>query len=319
MGRKQLLQSKEQDYIAPTIPLQERKIVYLVNPISGNKNKNTLVNIIEKYSKENSLYCEVFATNKAGDYEYLREKIQKEQITDVVIIGGDGSVNNAVSALHEENIVFGIIPYGSGNGLARAAGIPMKTKKAFELILKGQSKYADAFSVNGKYGCMLAGLGVDAKIAHDFAKSSQRGLITYTQQSIINFFKAQPYYFEIEIDELKFFIEAFFISIANGNQFGNNFTIAPQAELNDGLLDIVVVKKMSKAKLPFAILRQIRGNNNLQELVNDVTKKNILYLQRPHIRIKNLRMAPLHIDGEPCETYDNLDIHILRNSFKLIQ
>ncbi len=97
---------------------------------------------------------------------------------------------------------------------------------------------------------MLSGIGFDAKVAHDFAEKATRGLITYTQQSLINFFKAHPYQFEIITDDISFFTEAYFISIANSNQFGNNMTIAPQASIADGLLDIVIVQKMNKARLP---------------------------------------------------------------------
>lgn len=301
------------------IQKSERKIVYLVNPISGTAKKETLVTLIEKISKEQGIYCEILPTNKRGNYDYLIDKIQKERITDVVIIGGDGTVNHVVGALHKEPVTFGIIPYGSGNGLARAAGIPAKPKKAFELILNGHPKPVDAFLVNDRFACMLSGVGFDAKVAHDFASKSSRGLLTYTQQSIINYFKAQPYQFEVEVDKFSFFSDAFFISVANGNQFGNNVTIAPEAELNDGLLDIVIVQKMNKAKLPFAVLQQIRGNNKLQELVAEVSNKNILYFQTGSIKIKNLLSAPMHIDGEPVDFAKEIEISILKNCFNLIR
>ncbi|ANI89928.1 diacylglycerol kinase [Arachidicoccus ginsenosidimutans] len=295
-----------------------RKIIYLVNPISGTSKKSILVSLIEKISEERGLYCEILYTNKDADYDFLSEKIAEENITDVVILGGDGTVNNIVGALHHLKINFGIIPFGSGNGLARAAGIPSKPKEALELIFAGKSKNVDAFSVNGKFACMLSGVGFDAKVAHDFSTKSTRGLLTYTQQSIINYFKAQPYQFEVEVDSFKFFTDAFFISIANGNQFGNNFTIAPKANLNDGLLDIVIVQKMNKAKLPFAVLKQIRGNNKLEELVEEITQKNVLYFQTPEIKIKNLKNAPMHIDGEPVNSENELNIKAVKSCFKLI-
>jgi diacylglycerol kinase family enzyme len=144
-------------------------------------------------------------------------------------------------------------------------------------------------------------------------------LLTYTQQGLINYFKAQPYQFEVQVNGLSFFTDAFFISIANGNQFGNHVTIAPQAQLNDGLLDIVIVQKMNKAKLPFAVLKQIRGNNKLQQLVEDISGKSILYFQTPSITINNLKHAPLHIDGEPVETQEKIQANVIKNCFRLIQ
>lgn len=297
----------------------ERKIVYLVNPISGTSKKEGIKRLIEKETKARDIPFEIMHTNAAGHYQLLKEKIRTEHITDVVIVGGDGTVNQVTNALHNSPVRFGIIPVGSGNGLARAARIPTKAEQALSLIFTGEAKAIDAFMVNEHYSCMLSGIGFDAQVAHDFATKASRGLLTYTQQSIINYFKANPYQFEIQLEHFSFFSEAFFISIANSNQFGNNFTIAPKASLSDGLLDIVIVQKMNKAKLPFAILRQIRGNNKLQQLVEDMTKKNILYFQTPSITIRNLKHAPLHIDGEPRETADEFRISMMRDHFQLIQ
>lgn len=297
----------------------ERKIVYLVNPISGTSRKDGIKQLIEKENTDRAISFEIMHTNAGGHYQLLREKIRAEHVTDVVIIGGDGTVNQVTQALHGLSVRFGIIPLGSGNGLALAARIPTKPELALSLIFEGKSRPIDAFMVNEHYSCMLSGIGFDAQVAHDFASKASRGLLTYTQQSIINYFRANPYQFEIKLDNFSFYSDAFFISIANSNQFGNNFKIAPQASLHDGMLDIVIVQKMNKAKLPFAIFRQIRGNNKLQQLVEDITKKNILYFQTPSITIRNLKHAPLHIDGEPRETADELNIHIMPKHFELIQ
>ncbi len=295
-----------------------RKIIYLVNPKSGTQKKELILKLIEKETKATGIDYEIMHTNAEGNYDFVKDKIEAENITDVVMIGGDGTVNQVTSALRNCNVNFGIIPIGSGNGLARAAHIPMKLKSALALVFSGEAKYIDAFKVNNHYSCMLSGVGFDAQVAHDFSTKASRGLLTYTQQSVLNFFKAQPYQFEIIIDDFSFFTEAFFISIANSNQFGNNFTIAPKAKLSDGLLDIVIVQKMSKAKLPFAVLQQMRGNNKLQNLVEEITKKNVLYFQTPSIKIKNLKLAPLHVDGEPYNTAEEFNIEIIKSCFKLI-
>ncbi len=297
----------------------ERKIVYLINPISGTVKKEGLRELIEKETASKAIPYEIVATNAAGNYDFLKEKIVEENITDIVMVGGDGTVNQVVASLKGEKVKFGIIPVGSGNGLARAANIPMKSKDALQLFFDGEAKKTDAFFINNQFSCMLSGIGFDAQVAHDFAAKSSRGLMTYTQQSLINFFKAQPYQFEIILPDFSFYTDAFFISIANSNQFGNNFTIAPEASLNDGLLDIVIVQKMNKAKLPFAVLKQIRGNNKLQDLVDNITNKNVLYFQVPSLTIKNLKHAPFHIDGEPKETFAEFKIEILKDCFELVQ
>ena len=296
----------------------ERKIIYLINPKSGTKKKDLIQKQIEIITKKKGITFEFLSTNAEGNYTFIKDKIEEENFTDVVIIGGDGTVNKVISALRFCNVNFGIVPIGSGNGLARAANIPVKIKSSIELIFNGTAKLIDGFLVNNQFACMLSGVGFDAKVAYDFSTKASRGLFTYTQQSIINFFKAQPYQFEVSLNGFDFFVDAFFISVANSNQFGNNFTIAPQASLNDGLLDVVIVQKMNKAKLPFAILQQMRGNNKLQDLVENMSKKNILYFQTPTITIKNLKLAPLHIDGEPTDTEAVIKFEIIKDCFNLI-
>lgn len=296
----------------------QRKIIYLLNPKSGTKKKDNIIKLVEKETAANQIPFEILHTNAEGNYHFIIDKISSEGVTDIVMIGGDGTINQVTNALQGIEVNFGIIPIGSGNGLARAAHIPINTKAALALVFTGTAKWIDAFRVNNHYSCMLSGVGFDAQVAHDFATKASRGLLTYTQQSILHYFKAQPYQFEVVLNDISFFTDAFFISIANSNQFGNNFTIAPQASLNDGLLDIVIVQKMNKAKLPFAVLQQMRGNNKLQNLVEEMSKKNVLYFQTPSIKIKNPKLAPLHIDGEPYPSEAELNIEILRNSFKLI-
>ncbi len=296
-----------------------RKILYLYNPISGGVNKAKLLRQVKRLTQERGFAYEFSRTNVSGNYDYLKDKLRNEAFTDVVIMGGDGSVNQVVQALHTENVNFGIIPLGSGNGLALAAGIPKNILSALQIVFSGNAKMIDAFTVNDHFSCMLSGLGFDAQVAHDFATKAGRGLLTYTQQSIINFFRATPYQFEVLMDGFSFFTDAFFISVANSNQFGNNFTIAPSASLNDGLLDVVIVQKMNKAKLPFAILKQIRGNNKLQELVENVSSKNIIYFQASSLTIKNPKHAPLHIDGEPQKSTDEVNIRIHKDCFRLLQ
>ena len=295
----------------------QRKIVYLINPVSGTGKKDDLEKMIQQKTKAKSIDFEIIHTNAAGDYDYLKDKIAKHGITDIVMAGGDGTVNKVVSSLYDTEVNFGIIPMGSGNGLAFGADIPKNSAKALEVIFNGHTGHIDAFKINNHFSCMLSGLGFDAQVAHDFANKASRGLLTYTQQSLIQYFKAHPYQFQIVLDNFSFYTDAFFISIANSNQFGNNFTIAPKANLDDGLLDIVIVQSMHKAKLPFAILRQIRGNNDLQQLVDDMSQKNILYFQTPSLKIKNLKLAPFHIDGEPAETHDEFTIKLIRRCFKL--
>lgn len=296
--------------------MKKRNFIVFINPISGTGNKGSLRCIVEKRMEKEGAAFQILDTEKSGRYDFLPEKVKSEGITDIIICGGDGSVNQVGSALSGVDVNVGIIPMGSGNGLAFAAGIPKNPVKALDIIFKGKGTYIDAFMINDQFSCMLCGLGFDAQVAHDFAAQSKRGLPTYIRQTIKNFFKAAPYPFEIKANGSIINAEAFFISIANSNQFGNNFTIAPKASLSDGLLDIVVVNKTGRLNLIYTILKQVRAGKVVSAEEN---KNTVHYFQTKKMSISNPENAPLHIDGEPSKTADHFEIEIVEKAFRLLQ
>lgn len=295
-----------------------RKFIYFINPISGTKNKQVLVQLIKTRTEAENIPFEILDTRADADYFFLQQKINLEGITDIIVCGGDGTVSQVCGALKNQAVNIGIIPMGSGNGLALAAGIPTNAGRALDIIFKGNTAFIDAFYINNQFSCMLCGLGFDAQVAHDFARQKKRGLLTYVKQTFKNFITAKPYSFIIDINGKEIKTEAFFISIANSNQFGNNVTIAPKASICDGLLDIVVVNKMSKARLLYAVGKQIilgQVTNTKKRFRN----KDVYYLQAKKLTIKNLQDAPLHIDGDVAVTQPLFEIAIAEKFFKLLQ
>lgn len=290
-----------------------RSFLFLINPISGGKNKDKLKSLILKKFPG----CRISDTDKSGQYNEVRSEILKEKITDVIICGGDGSVNQAVNALASVKVNFGIIPMGSGNGLAYAAGIPGSPAKALNLILNGKIISVDAFKINNHFSCMLSGLGFDADVAHTFARQKTRGLKTYIAITIKTFLSAKSYPFKLTIGNKSLDVTALFISIANSNQFGNNFKIAPKASLSDGLLDIVVVRKMNKIKSMAKMSAQLLMGR-LTEFGNDDFYNGIHYFQTDNLLIENKAGASLHIDGEPVKTEKFIDVRIIKGAFNLI-
>lgn len=296
-----------------------RHIIYIINPISGTRTKKDLQQFIELKTADKKIPFHVFPSVASGDYSFLLPVIKENKTTDVVVAGGDGTVSQVVSSLMKTNVNFGIIPCGSGNGLAYAAGISKQPAKALETIFSGTASLVDGFVINDQFSCMLCGLGFDAKVAHEFAAQNTRGLMTYVKQVFKNFFTAKPYSFELKIGSNKLETDAFFISIANSNQFGNNFTIAPKASLSDGLLDIVIATNQNKLSLFFQTLKQVAGKNKLQtETVID-KKRAVIYFQTDKLIINNFSAAPLHIDGDPAETPEKISIEIKKKCFRLIQ
>jgi len=296
-----------------------RKIIYIINPISGTKSKSNLQQFVEAKTKEKDIPYSVFPSVADGNYSFLHSVIKEEKISDIVIAGGDGTISNVVGSLLNENVNFGIIPCGSGNGLAHTAKILKQPAKALDIIFNGKASAIDGFFVNDRFACMLAGLGFDAKVAHEFADHPKRGLMTYAQLTLKNFFSITPFRFELKFEKVKIDTDAFFISIANSNQFGNNFTIAPKASLSDGLLDIVIVTAQNKVSFVLQTLKQMAGWN-VMEASSLITKKSgVIYFQTDKIEIINHSQAPLHIDGDPAETPGKLSVEIKKKCFKLIQ
>ena len=296
-----------------------RKIIYFINPISGTKDKTAALKIIEARTIQQNIPFQILHTNAAGNYYFLKAKIEAEQITDIIVCGGDGTISQIASCLIDEDINIGIIPMGSGNGLAYAAKIPKDINKALDIIFTGKSSYIDSFFINDTFSCMLCGLGFDAQVAHDFAKETSRGFVTYIKKTFENFIVAKPFAFEIISQGKSFAADAFFISIANSNQFGNQITIAPKASLNDGLIDIVLVKKMSKMRVVWAILKQVLAGKLMEHNEKTFHEKDVLYFQTNQIIIHNLALAPLHVDGDPAVTAKKFVIKIIPDAFKLIQ
>ncbi|MBI3137159.1 MAG: YegS/Rv2252/BmrU family lipid kinase [Sphingobacteriales bacterium] len=294
-----------------------RHILYIINPIAGTRTKKSLQQFIEKKTKEAGIPCHVFPSVAGGDYAFLLPIIKEQGVTDVVVAGGDGTISQVIGSLMQCPVNFGIIPCGSGNGLAFAAGIPGQPEKAMDVVLHGNASAIDGFTVNGQFACMLTGIGFDAKVAHEFSRQKERGLKKYASLVSRNFFNAAPYPFIIESNGLTFSTEAYFVSIANSNQFGNHVTIAPKALLADGYLDIVIAKKSSKPVLLFSLIKQILAGK--LDKVESSLKHPIIYFQTEKIEIKNSAGAPMHIDGDPVESAEEIRIQILKNCFRLIQ
>ncbi|HRQ50416.1 MAG TPA: diacylglycerol kinase family protein, partial [Agriterribacter sp.] len=165
----------------------ERRIIFLLNPVAGTGNRSRIRKLIEKKLSGSAIDFDIYPTNPEADYSAIRSKILSGGVTDVVVAGGDGTISGVVHDLRDTNVHFGLIPCGSGNGLAFSAGISKNPHKAIDLIFTGTPALTDAFTINDHFSCMLSGLGFDAQVAHDFAKQNRRGLFTYISPTYTNF------------------------------------------------------------------------------------------------------------------------------------
>jgi diacylglycerol kinase (ATP) len=296
--------------------LNTRNFIVFINPISGTKNKEQTISIIKNKLTQAGFAYQILPTELSGDYSYLKEKIATEKITDIIICGGDGTVNQVGAYLTKEDVHVGIIPMGSGNGLAFTAGIPKAPQKAIDVILNGTPSFIDAFWINKQFACHNFGVGFDARIAHEFAEGKNRGPFNYLKLTAKNFFKAKPHSFTIQVDGTVLNVKAYFVAVLNSNQFGNSLTIAPKATLHDGLLDVVIVKKENKLSLFLKLILQLK-RGKVVSVSED--RRTFHYFQTKTIHISNPEMELIHIDGEPVATMLEIKIEVIEKAFKLIQ
>lgn len=265
--------------------------------------------LIKQYLDANTyVYDIAYTTGVAHARQLAGDAIKTHDI--VIAVGGDGTVNEIASALIGSHVVCGIIPFGSGNGLSRFLQVPMQVKAAIENINNGHVEIIDAAVFNEQYFFNMAGMGFDAQISEVFSHGKKRGFWTYIKSSfreVINY-KSQNY--SINIDGKNFTKQAFMLSIANSSQYGNNAHISPMASVQDGLLDVCVVK-------PFPLYRFMEmGLRMFTKAVEG--SKYVEVIRGKHIVITREKAGPVHLDGEPQITGINIEVNIIPAALKII-
>jgi YegS/Rv2252/BmrU family lipid kinase len=283
--------------------MSKKKLLFIINPISGGNEKSGIENQIKQYISTD-FNCIINYSNAAGHATQLAKEGIKDKVDAIVAVGGDGTVNEVGKALTNTNIALGIIPSGSGNGFARHLKIPMNIKAAIENLNQFDKKLIDTGSVNGKPFLATTGTGFDSHVAHKFATFGKRGFLSYMQVSTNEFLSYQPKKYQLLLDGNELNTDAFLIVAANSGQYGNNVWIAPSASVNDGLLNIGVLQKFPATALPDILLK----------LLNKTIEKSKFYTK---YQAKDLTITGIdnyHLDGEPMEKDTNMNIKVVPNS-----
>jgi YegS/Rv2252/BmrU family lipid kinase len=249
-------------------------------------------------------------TEYIGHASEIAEEASGKNFDIIVAVGGDGTINEIATKVMQQNKILGIIPFGSGNGLARFLKIPMNTVKAIEVINDQHTLLIDAGKFNDKHFFNMAGMGFDAHISSVFAGNKSRGLTGYLRLGLkeVLDYKAQVYH--LNIDGTDYVKKAFVISLANSSQYGNNAHISPAASITDGLLDVCIVKEFPMYKLPLLGYEMIRGITNRSDLVEIIRGKQIKIIREFDDAI--------HIDGEPFFMGKEIAAGIAPLSLKII-
>lgn len=291
--------------------LQEKsKILFIINPKSGVLDKEKIVDTILEYL-DTSKYSPEFQWTKYSGHSY---KIAKEAVANnipfVVSVGGDGSVHNAASGLVGSQTALGIIPIGSGNGMARHLEIPTQIPNAVITLNQQKIRCVDVGRINRKYFFNVAGFGFDGKIAKLFSKSKKRGLFRYAQLVMKEFVKTKQQDFSLEFENgEKLSDKALMISMANASQFGNGFSISPLSNLHDGHMELVVTKKPGFFSFPILLKKAVDHQVHHSSFVRTYRFKKLNIIQANH---------EFHADGEPIALKFPVQIEVIPQALKVI-
>lgn len=252
-----------------------KQALIIVNKKSGTSDKKNIAHQINRWIDKEAFNYKIVFTEYKGHAVELSQQASKAGIDLVVAVGGDGSVNEVARGIIHTDTALGIIPMGSGNGLARSLEIPISLSKAIRILNKFQLKDLDVGIANKQLFLSNTGVGFDALVAKEFEQSTKRGLLSYAQIIIRTLFRHHPQDYTLYIDGKRQDKKAFFISVANGNQLGYNFKIIPHASPFDGFLDIAVIKDMPFWWLPIAAVRSINGSLLKSSLVEYIRCKEL--------------------------------------------
>ncbi len=287
-----------------------KSILILANKKAGKGLPINFEEIVKSILEGSNINYQIWYSTHAGHLTELAKNGIQDGYKNIVVAGGDGSVNEVFKALLGTNVKFGILPLGSGNGLSRHLGIPFNLKKSLALIVKGKSRFIDTAKINDKPFISIAGTGFDAFIAKHFAESNTRGFWNYFRLVIKHYFFYKTLEYQISSNEKKTATSALFISCANSNQFGNNISIAPKALIDDGFLDITIIKKPPFFILPFTIILLLRRKIYKSIYAESFKTKALV--------IKTENSPLINIDGEFQETLSPINIKIIPGSINVI-
>lgn len=285
------------------------KVKAIINPISGVGSKRKIPRMLEEVYSEKGYVFSVDFTEYAGHASELTQKALDDGYSYIIAVGGDGTVNEIAQAMLHTDAVLGIIPKGSGNGLARELHISMDVKKAIDTLAKEHVSVIDGCDANGKVFFCTCGVGFDAKVSQSFAQEKHRGSLTYIKNTVEEYLSYRPEPYELLIDGRTIKEKAFLVACANASQYGNNAFIAPHANVKDGQMDITILSPFTPLDIaPLAIqlfTKQIDRNSKIQMM----KAKNVSIIrQKPGL---------MHLDGDPVMAESRIDICVIPQALKV--
>jgi diacylglycerol kinase (ATP) len=285
-----------------------KKLLFIYNPKAGPRKNPFNIHLLEK--KINSSFTCQSITTRAPRHATQIVEDEKDNYDLFIAVGGDGTVNEVGKALIHSNKSLGIIPTGSGNGLAQELGIRKSHSEAMDLLFHGNEKKIDTLRVNDEICLNVTGVGFDAEVAFQFEKHNSRGFLTYVYSTLKTLVKFKPVKVTLRLnDEVKIF-RVFSITFANSRQFGNNAYIAPGALLDDGLMDIAIIHPFPLFQLPSMALRLFSKSLPKAKYYTGIRTRKVEVLEGGQMN--------WHIDGEPVRIRGPVTIQVDQGSLRVI-
>lgn len=276
-------------------------MLFIVNPISGHGRKERIISLLTKSGYN------VVCTEYAGHAEKLARETDAKV---VVAVGGDGTVNEVARGLVGTGKTLGIIPCGSGDGLARHLGISHIFRNALRVITAGKTSPLDAGRIDGRLFFSVCGVGFDAVVSERFAKCGRRGLSSYISEGLKTWKVYAPEKYSIVLDGQQLEHDAMFITVGNSNQWGNGAKITPLADSSDGILDITVVDEFKAIELPWLAGRLMTGSAHKSRRIHTYRGQNIT--------ITRSAEGPAHADGDWFPAGKTIEIKIIPHALKVL-
>lgn len=289
---------------------EDKKVFFIINRFSGTSYQDSIEGRIIDECAALRCGCTIEYTRERGHATELAQQAVAEKFDMVFAVGGDGTVNETAQGLLDSPVAMGILPKGSGNGLARHLGVPMKFSSALKMISSPQTINMDAMFINGKMSVNISGIGFDGHVAGMFGKNGKRGLAGYTKLVLKEFLSYKELDAEVVLDGTPHRASSFIIALANSSQFGNNARVAPLASVCDELIDVCFIKKVPFTHAIGFAAKMFSGQLDKSSLV-DIKKGRKISIRFP-------KAVAFHIDGEPQEPTSQFDVHISPARLKMI-
>ena len=288
----------------------KRKYLTIINPNSGTSRKTSIPELAYNILSENGSELYFVYTNEQGHVAQIIDDVAGQGFDVVIGVGGDGTINEVADAVRPTDMTMGIIPMGSGNGLARSLDIPMDPEAALEVIRKGYIKRIDCCEANGIPFFVTFGVGFDAQVTASYDQKSFRGPLSYVLSTVDQFIKHKSSLYRLHLNGEVIEQKAFLVTCANADQYGNNAIIAPEAELDDGLFDVVVIRNMSLLKAPQVAINLFTKNINESASID-------IY-RTDHLVIEREEEDYAQVDGELLELGRRIEITIQKQQLPIL-